>query len=82
MEEIMFSPLDTDLMRCVNFSFNDDNLVEQDLDFAVTFISVDDDDTFEGQNMINITVIDDEGRTCMQGTFKYFLLSMHNIIQW
>ena len=60
--EIIFSPLVADLVKCVNISYGDDNLVETDMRFAVTFSPVHGDDSFEGGNVITITVIDDEGR--------------------
>jgi hypothetical protein len=60
--EIIFSPLVAELVKCVNISYGDDNLVEADMHFAVTFNPVHEDDSFEGGNTITITVIDDEGK--------------------
>ncbi len=60
--EITYSFPVSDPVRCVNVSFSDDNLVESDETFVVVFYPLDTEDMFvDGNNVANVTIIDDEG---------------------
>ena len=62
MSQLIFSPPLEDTRRCVNVSFGNDDLVENDFEFAVTFTPANAYDEIEGPNMTRVTVVDEESK--------------------
>ena len=57
---------------CLNISFGDDELVEADECFVVTFMPVNELDGFvDNENTVNGTIIDDESEFATAHAFKH-----------
>jgi hypothetical protein len=61
MRQLVFYPPISDAVRCINISFGDDDLVEQDQFFMIIFTPSNTNDVFVGGNVANVTIVDDEG---------------------
>ena len=62
LQVLTFSPPISELFRCVNISFGDDELVEDKEQLVVIFEPDNNNDRFPSGNRINFTIIDDESK--------------------
>lgn len=78
MSQLVFSPPVEVSRICVNVTFGNDALVEDDFEFVVTFTPANANDEIEDTNMTRVTVIDEESEiflctSCYRYTGRLFI---------